>query len=87
MGRQSIGLADKLYWRWAGGVAHCFKKTRFGRPVVLRSLCGRYDMTRSGGQSCNRPPAAMRCAMCDSREIGRRGKESSLPESPGWCAT
>lgn len=75
------GFADKLYWRQVEGIWHCFKKRHDG---TFQSLCDRYTRKRSGGQQCSRPPVLRRCALCDSKEIQRRDREESLPESPNW---
>lgn len=78
---------DKLYWRQAeyaveGAALHCFKKRGCGVGYI--SLCEKHIRKRSGGQACKRPPALMRCAICDNREMDRRGWEESGPESPNW---
>lgn len=80
------GLTDKLYWRFVGSVAHCFKKTLYvtGEIRGYSSLCGQHDRLFSGGQACNRPSAMLRCAACDAAEMKRRGVEKSMPESKGW---
>lgn len=78
-----IGLRDKLYWRLfhegEGLVWHCFKKA--GKKRYL-SLCGQFTRRTSGGQSCQRPRAELRCARCDGLEMLRRGREESMPPSP-----
>lgn len=76
------GLTDKLYWRRSGASYCCFKKADGGGYV---SLCQKSDRHRSGGQACARPPAYMRCAQCDIREMKRRGVEESMPHSPDWA--
>lgn len=77
---KSIGLTDKLYWRYVGGW-RCFKKLHGGGYI---SLCERVEISHSCGQSCNRPPVTMRCGMCDGREAERRGKDESMPASDGF---
>lgn len=75
------GLRDKLYWRTTvSGTWHCFKRSEAGYV----SLCHRVERSRSGGQSCARPPVLLRCPLCDSNEIVRREAEESMPESPNW---
>jgi hypothetical protein len=94
------GLSDKLYWRWVGDVAHCFKRTTLvdDQDRELRrafvSLCDamhEYGAAsssstgpRSGSQRLLRPPAFCRCPQCDCREMDRRGWEQSGDESPDW---
>jgi hypothetical protein len=51
-----------------------------------KMLCREFEIAGSGGQSCARPPAVMRCSRCDVDEINRRGKDESMPESPDWRA-
>jgi hypothetical protein len=71
------GLADKLYWRGGmSGLWHCFKRREGG---VYISLCGHFELKRSGGQACSRPQPTLRCTRCDIAEMKRRGKEESLP--------
>jgi len=81
----SIGFTDKLFWRQPtkyGGQSHCFKRVHPGPKY--QSLCRRWDLDRSGGQRCARPPAMLRCALCDVAEMKRRGWEESGPVSPHW---
>lgn len=79
------GLKDKLYWRQFDpetnprGRYHCFKRDKDGR--VYESLCGGLELERSGGQGCRRPRSELRCAVCDGREMQRRGWEESGPPS------
>lgn len=81
-----IGLQDKLYWRRSPlSTWHAYKKASGTRGYV--SLCGRFVRRRSGGQRCNRPPAELRCARCDTEEMKRRGKEESCDTSPDWERT
>lgn len=80
--RQGAGLADKLYWRLPAGYTarsayHCFKKAGKKRYVAL---CGRFELTTTGGQAIDRPIELARCAICDGREMARRGADESLPE-------
>ncbi len=71
------GLQDKLYWREVrGGQWHCFKKNGEG---TFTSLCGRHDLSRSGGQAIDRPHPWQRCGLCDGREMQRRGWNESGP--------
>lgn len=80
------GLRDKLYWRISGRSFHCFKRAP-GRVVAYASLCGRVaPLARSYGQSTDRPPPVLRCALCDGREADRRGWDESGPETAGWRA-
>jgi len=76
------GLSDKLYWREETAYKwHCFKKTGFrGHPRYL-SLCEKDCRYWIGGQSCRRPAAVLRCAICDGLEMKRRGWQESGPES------
>lgn len=46
------------------------------------SLCGRSTITRSGGQSKQRPEALKRCARCDQLEARHYESDESLPASP-----
>lgn len=87
---QGSGFTDKLYWRKVAGDYHCFKRkagSPGGKAAHCISLCGRREITRSGGQGCRRPPAIMRCARCDGLEMARRGWEESGPVSKDWKAT
>lgn len=74
------GLRDKLYWRPVAGRWHCFKKADEG----FMALCGAAALDQSGGQSIARPPAVMRCGICDGKEMDRRGWEESGPERAEW---
>jgi len=76
------GLKDKLYWREGApgsGHYHCFTRSKKG---VYVSLCGRFELKRSGGQGCGRPAVLKRCGLCDGREADRRGWEESGDPSP-----
>lgn len=73
----SKGLRDKLYWRFVGDLAHCFKRSQYG----YASLCGNYALPYTRGQACRRPEAVQRCAKCDVAEMHRRGWEESGPPS------
>lgn len=80
MSSGSSGWIDKLYWRRRSereGFC-CFKKTEGGK---FRSLCGRSEITRTGGQKCERPKPVARCSRCDGLEAERRGWEESGPAS------
>ena len=79
------GLRDKLYWRQAvaGGPWHCFKKLGGPRRGYV-SLCLQWLIPRSGTQGCGRPPAPLRCAVCDGAEMKRRAVDESMPESRNW---
>ncbi len=79
--RRGSGLTDKLYWRFVGNKAHCFKKCADGGYL---SLCGHWWIPRRiNGQSCSRPISALRCGRCDNLEAARRGHNAeTLPESP-----
>lgn len=79
----STWLKDKLYWRSEHGW-HCYRRVSTGR---YQALCGRFEIKRIGNQKLNRPKVLMRCGLCDSREITRRGLEESADESPGWAYT
>lgn len=71
------GLEDKIYWREVGKFNFCaFVKSR-GSGYV--SLCGRLRRDRSGGQASRRPEPILRCAICDGREMARRGWDESGP--------
>lgn len=82
-GKALSGLRDKLYWRYVEDDAqyHCFKRTdeRRGGQIVLIALCHRFERVRSGGGSCRRPEPVFRCALCDGREMKRRGWDESGP--------
>lgn len=81
---QGSGLMDKLYWRWltpSSLIAHCFKRHEGGE---FRSLCGPWSLTHSRGQAVNRPPAMLRCGVCDGMEMERRGWQESGPDSSEW---
>jgi hypothetical protein len=69
------GLIDKLYWRETSpGRFHCFTR---GTDRKYHSLCGPHELTRIGGQACNRPRPVERCGRCDGLEAERRGWEES----------
>lgn len=73
------GWTDKLYWRFtAEATAHCFKRAADGGYI---SLCERWWMPHSGGQSCSRPAPPARCGRCDGLEMQRRGHSESLEAS------
>jgi hypothetical protein len=57
MGSTSEGLIDKLYWRKAGGLWHCFEKT--AEPGFV-SLCRRQEIQRVHGQEIARPDPVFR---------------------------
>lgn len=80
---QLSGLKDKLYWREVGAMNfHCFKRvegSRGGTTAHCRSLCGRHEIKRSGGQASRRPESILRCGYCDGAEMQRRGWEESGP--------
>lgn len=46
-----------------------------------RSACGRVTLVRVGDQTCARPEAVFRCAICDGEEMRLFGAEESLPPS------
>ena len=77
------GFKDKLYWREVpGGRFHCFKRLEGsggGKPAHCISLCGAYEIPRSGGQASRRPEPILRCARCDGLESNRRGWDGSGP--------
>lgn len=75
----SKGFVDKLYWRrvHVHGPAHCFRK----QDGKYRSLCGSWQIARTGGQGCKRPPPVRRCSQCDGAEMIRRGWDESGPDS------
>jgi hypothetical protein len=75
---QGLGLTDKLYWRRARGRLHCFKKAR-GQYAALCDPA--ITIARTDGQAIRRPVAVMRCAVCDAREMSRRGWDESGPET------
>jgi hypothetical protein len=79
----STGFADKLFWRQVGLKWHCFKRLsrQKGEKPCWGSLCCRHELSRSGGQECRRPPAHLRCGLCDGAEMERRGWDESGPES------
>lgn len=86
----SKGLAHKPKWRYVGNRFHLFlKRSRAGaamasfglRGFVYISACGREVLVRVGGQTCDRPEAALRCGVCDGFEIHLYGVEESLPPS------
>ena len=80
-----IGFVDKLYWRRVGPVGHayhCFSKVAGRKKIPFVSLCGRFDLIRSGGQACSRPAPWNRCGICDGLEMKRRGWDESGPASP-----
>jgi|WetSurMetagenome_2_1015567.scaffolds.fasta_scaffold1104915_1 hypothetical protein len=76
------GFRDKLYWRLmpVDGLWHCFTRG-YHRTNVYASLCGNHIRAYSGGQSCSRPKAVLRCRDCDVLEMRRRGWSESGPES------
>lgn len=74
-------LTWKPKWREVHGQYHCFVTDRRGG---FESLCTRHRRKRAGGGRIARPPAPLRCAMCDIGEMGLAGVEESLPESPDW---
>lgn len=81
MSRQGQGLTDKLFWRLpaghsAGSAYHCFKKAAPKRYV---SLCQRFEIATTNGQSIDRPIELARCGLCDGCEATRRGSDESLP--------
>jgi hypothetical protein len=79
----AIGLTWKRYWRGR----HCYVKRNQNPPSQrYESLCGRFFRRHSGGQKTLRPPAVLRCGICDGAEMLGVGAEASLPESPGWKA-
>jgi hypothetical protein len=75
------GLSDKLYWRFAHGDNHCFRRAQKGKLAVYESLCGRWAIAHVEGQHCGRPASHLRCAICDEREMVRRGWSESGPET------
>jgi hypothetical protein len=75
----SSGFTDKLYWRERSGTWHCFTRSTGGGYV---SLCERFRLSNSGGQSVDRPAAIKRCGLCDGLEMKRRGWDESGPERP-----
>ena len=78
---ENHGLTWKPKWRQvdAGGEFHCFMKDGHGGYV---SLCGRYEVKRTGGQQCHRPHALRRCARCDLGEMQVYGRDESMEPSP-----
>lgn len=81
--RKRLGLRDKLYWREVRhGRFHCFRRlagSGDGQPAACVSLCGAYEILRSGGQASRRPEPVLRCARCDGLECRRRGWDESGP--------
>jgi hypothetical protein len=75
----SDGRIDKLYWRKARGEFYCFKKLAQVRGYV--SLCQRLEIAMVRGREISRPEAALRCGVCDGREMERRGWVGSGPVS------
>lgn len=75
-GKRGVGLTDKLYWRFTSdGYAHCFKKLDHRDGGGFISLCGRVEITNSGGQQIARPEPIFRHGYCDNLEAERRGKD------------
>lgn len=70
----SKGFTDKLYWREAAGLFHCFKKQD---SHTFLSLCARFTLTRVHSQAIQRPKAEVRCPLCDGKEMQRRGWDES----------
>lgn len=79
MNRVLSGFRDKLYWRLAGGLWHCFKKGTSAGPRAFYSLCGGESLLRVGTQQVRRPRPELRCGRCDGLEMQRRGWEESGP--------
>lgn len=80
------GWADKLYWRQyaRGALWHCFKRCEGGPPTWAPLCEADVVLTRSGGQASCRPPAWLRCPICDGAEMKRRGWDEGADESPDW---
>ena len=85
------GLRDKLYWRPRRDTWHCYRKETKSEGAYFRTLCtfglpiNSHIVSKGpGGQKTARPPALLRCAVCDGLEMERRGWSESGSESKDW---
>lgn len=86
MGSVNLSWQYKPKWRQMipDGVFHCFVRATVGGKQVYESLCCRHTLQRAGGGSCNRPPAILRCALCDAGEMDLLKLEESADTLPNW---
>lgn len=73
------------YCGYCSGRGDCVRcRERKARVVRYGSLCGVWQMERSGGQDCRRPYPLMRCARCDNLEMQMRGWDEPGIESKSF---